>query len=336
MPIAQQQLIEVLADGCFHSGDELGKRWAVSRAAISKAIAKLVHLGLEVHSVRGKGYRLNDKLVLLSQEQILGALEQSSRHAIAQFSIFPVIDSTNNFLLEQITPTFQLPQGSYHVCLSEMQTAGRGRRGRQWVSPYGHNLYLSLLTTFHAGTKATEGLSLVVSVALVRTLATFGIQAAVKWPNDVLVGLYKLAGILIEMRGDPLGTCHLVIGIGVNIKLSKEQLQSIEQPTVTLVELGFSLERRNVLVADLIQTLFVVIEEFSAVGFTRFREEWEMADITRNRAVVVRARDAVHGIGGGVDETGALVLNTAAGIKHINSGDVSLRLCDQELGAGSL
>jgi BirA family transcriptional regulator, biotin operon repressor / biotin---[acetyl-CoA-carboxylase] ligase len=336
MPIAQQQLIEVLADGCFHSGDELGKRWAVSRAAISKAISKLAHLGLDVHSVRGKGYRLNDKLVLLSKEKILSALEQKSRHAIAQFSIFPVIDSTNNFLLEQITPAFQLSQGRYQICLSEMQTAGRGRRGRQWVSPYGHNIYLSCLTAFHSGTKATEGLSLVVSVALVRTLAKFGIQSAVKWPNDVLVGRYKLAGILIEMRGDPLGACYLVIGVGLNLKLSKEQRQRIEQPAITLLDLGFPLEKRNALVAELIQTLLVIIEEFAVVGFTGFRQEWEAADITRNREVVVSARDAVHGIGGGVDEAGALVLNTANGVKHINSGDVSLRLCDLDLSVGTL
>src|SRR5688500_16624778 len=214
MIISRIELIRILSDGAFHSGEDLARHFGVARASVSKAMAKLSSYGLDIHSVRGKGYRLSNKLVLLDKEQILGCLSSASQASIEELTIFDSIDSTNTYLLKQIHPQLRLQNGKCRICLSEMQTAGRGRRGRQWISPFGYNIYLSLLKEFSAGAKSLDGLSLVVSLAILRALQKWGISGlGLKWPNDLMVNQKKIAGVLLEMSGDTVGTCHVVIGL---------------------------------------------------------------------------------------------------------------------------
>jgi BirA family biotin operon repressor/biotin-[acetyl-CoA-carboxylase] ligase len=328
MIISRFELIKILADGAFHSGEDLARHFGVTRASVSKAMGRLELYGLDVHSVRGKGYRLSDRLVLLNKEKILALLPDPAKSSIEQLDIFDSIDSTNTHLLNQVRSELRLPKAQCRICLSEMQTAGRGRRGRNWVSPFGHNIYLSMLREFPSGAKSLDGLSLVVSLILLKTLQRYGIQdLGLKWPNDLVVNRRKLAGVLLELSGDTLGACHVVIGAGLNVKLLTADMRDVTQPWITLLELGFQLERRNQLVASLIEDLVAGVDKFQKFGFPAFLDEWSAYDVTKGQQVeIVTSIDRLIGVGQGVDGSGGLLLSTNAGIQKFNTGEVSLRV----------
>ncbi|MGY8862292.1 MAG: biotin--[acetyl-CoA-carboxylase] ligase, partial [Pseudomonadales bacterium] len=233
------QLLHLLADGQFHSGTDLGQHLNMSRAAVWKQLKGVEALGVKLHRVRGRGYRISGGLDLLDVEAIQRQL--------------PVLDPTFNVQLQMSLPSTnqtlmqRQQQQSIHaeVILAEVQTSGRGRLGRHWQSPFGQNIALSLGWSFVGGAAALEGLSLVVGVALAQALGDLGVhQVQLKWPNDVLVGGKKLAGILLEMRGDATGPCNVVIGIGLNVHLTHDD--AIDQPWVSLAQLGYRLSRNDI------------------------------------------------------------------------------------------
>ena len=187
----RQTLITLLSDGQFHSGEQLGEQLGISRAAVSKHMAALKELGLDLFSLTGKGYRLAVPMALYDEAQLQALAPMAPVHC------FPVIDSTNQYLLERVN---QLSSGE--SCLAECQTAGRGRRGKPWVSPFGCQLILSMYWRLEQGMAAAMGLSLAVGVAVVQALESLGYPGVeLKWPNDLYYQGRKLAGILVEMSG---------------------------------------------------------------------------------------------------------------------------------------
>ncbi|MGB1091882.1 MAG: biotin--[acetyl-CoA-carboxylase] ligase, partial [Oceanobacter sp.] len=201
------QILTLLADGRFHSGDDLGAELGVSRAAVWKHIKKLEELDVPISSVKGKGYRLHDDIELLDPDVIRAQLS----HRLDRLDTLLTVDSTNTYLLEQAADHM----GKRFAALAEMQTGGRGRRGRHWVSPFGKNIYLSLLVTLPGEVGQQFGLSLVTAIAVEQALTKQGIDGiSLKWPNDVYLNGRKLAGILLEARQSQPGFCQVVIGIG--------------------------------------------------------------------------------------------------------------------------
>lgn len=327
----QWPLLEILADGRFHSGDELGRALGVSRAAIWKAVRGLQALNLDVHSVKGKGHRLAAPLELLRRDAVLAELDAAARTALQDLEILLDVDSTNSHLMRRAQEGALAP-GLARACLAEQQSAGRGRRGRRWVSPFGRNMYLSLLRQFTTGAVGLEGLSLVVAVALVRALREAGVEGlALKWPNDVLWGRRKLAGILLEMSGDVTGDCQVVIGIGLNIDSDPGAMTEVEQPWADLRAVAPALPGRNRLVGLVLKQLLAALREFETGGFAAFRDEWEALDAYRGLPVDVRQGAAgeggsTSGVALGVDAQGALRLDTGNGVRIFSGGEVSLRL----------
>jgi BirA family biotin operon repressor/biotin-[acetyl-CoA-carboxylase] ligase len=327
--ISLQALLAVLADGCFHSGQELGEILGVSRAAVWKQLQKLEPLGIRLQSVKGKGYCLEGGLELLSASSIVAGLDPLARQLLAQLDIHPVIDSTNAQALRD-----GLTCGSGYTCLAEFQTAGRGRRGRTWVSPFGKNIYLSLLWTFDGGAAELEGLSLAIGVTIAEVLQRLGVSdIQLKWPNDVLWRKRKLAGILLEMTGDPAGVCQVVVGIGVNVAMPAEAADSIDQPWVDmrsiLNELNLPAESlgRNQLVAALLSELLPLLSRYQLDRFASYRMRWETLNAYAGKTVEVRmANSEVVGELLGVNEAGALRLQTAAGEQLFYGGEISLRV----------
>lgn len=329
MALSSLQLVAALADGQFHTGDALGLRFGVSKGGIWKAMRKLEGLGLDVHSVRGKGYRLSEPLTLLNAEHIRANLPPSRRAELSGLELLPQVDSTNAHLLRQAQAgVLDLAQGQCHACLAESQTAGKGRRGRQWVSPFGHNLYLSLVRQYNSGATALDGLSLVVGLATVTALADLGYRGMqLKWPNDVLLGERKLAGILLEISGDINGLCHVVIGVGVNLKSAPEAMAAVDQPWIALDAAGYRHGQRNILAAAILNKLLTALHLFDHQGFAPFQTRWRDYDLTRGRELILHTpRDAVRGVGQGVTEQGALQVATAEGLRVFHGGEVSLRL----------
>lgn len=311
-------LIRLLADGQFHSGEKLGLALGMSRAGVAKQIKIIQQWGLDLYSVQGKGYCLAAPIELLDSKRITELVN------CPLLELIPVIDSTNQYLLNQVG---QLPSGA--VCLAEYQQAGRGRRGRQWQSPFGSNLYLSTYWRLEAGVAAAMGLSLVVGVAIAETLQQFGApDIRVKWPNDLYYHDQKLAGILVEMTGKAGDAAHLVIGMGLNIAMPTVATDMIDQAWTNLSAACTSLPSRNVLAATLIDRIHQTLNEYEEVGLRGFVERWNKIDNFLNRPVkLLIGERVVEGIARGINEQGALLLETDNGITAYVGGEISLRGC---------
>jgi len=322
--ILAQMILAKLADGEFHSGPALGRATGRTRTAVWKAIQSLQNTGLEIYCVRGKGYRLAKPVELLNSERILSSLSDGTRQTVQQLDVYHEIDSTNACLLEVAK------QGniSGHVCIAECQRAGRGRRGRQWVSPLGGNLYLSLLWRFNAGATALGGLSLAIAVAVMRALRDIGLDSVqLKWPNDICVDGQKLAGILLELVGETAGPCAVVMGVGLNIRIPVEEMATVKQPWTDLESVMGKTVSRNGLAASLLHHLLCAVESFERQGLTPFMQEWTQRDILAGNEITLDLPTGrLRGVARGVDENGALLLARNGELQRYHSGEVSVRL----------
>ncbi len=214
------------------------------------------------------------------------------------------------------------------VCTAEQQTAGRGRRGRQWVSPFASNLYLSLVWEFNQGAAALEGMSLAVGVAVARALATCGIPPVqLKWPNDVLFEGSKLGGILLEMTGDAAGACQVVVGVGLNVSMPQASAAAIDQAWTDIETIaGGEHPGRNALLAAILNELLPLVAGFERQGFAHWRQDWQALDAYCGASVVLNTGGAqVAGVARGVDERGALQLETTTGVQSVYGGEISMR-----------
>ena len=318
-----KKLLLLLADNETHSGEEIAQLLGVTRAAIWKQIRKIINLGFDVESLHGQGYRLTQKLDLLRDEFLCNEL---NKRFDLKGEIFWEIDSTNNELLRRV----QLDKSLALNCIvAETQTAGRGRRGKKWVSPLGKNLYFSLSCTFDTGIVAIEGLSLVIGIALTEALRSLGFERVqLKWPNDILCDGKKLGGILLDIVGEPNGICHVIIGIGINVYKADLINASIDQPWTTLDEImpDADLDRTGLLL-HFIKAIMSNIEIFHAEGFSPFHQMWESYDGCAGKEVVISHGSQIEfGVEDGITPAGELILKTAHGRKTFMNGEVSLRV----------
>lgn len=321
--LSLDSLIAILADGEFHSGVELGESQSVSRTAIWKSLQKLQELGIPVETVKGKGYRIPGGINLLRPAELETALPPDVRSGIDQLTVLTSTDSTNAWLLQQAQ---EHGIGRCRVCMAEYQSAGRGRRGRNWISPFGQNIYLSIGYTLDAGFAALEGLSLAVGVMVVEALAPYRIPGLqLKWPNDIWVGGRKLGGVLIELSGEQSGPCHVIIGLGLNVFMERGEGAAIEQAWTTLSEETDVPIERNQLAARLVEALVRGMALFEREGFALFRERWQQLDALRDRVVTLSGVQGKEGICRGIGRFGHLLLETPSGIEEIAAGEVSLR-----------
>ncbi|AZF49946.1 MULTISPECIES: bifunctional biotin--[acetyl-CoA-carboxylase] ligase/biotin operon repressor BirA [unclassified Pseudomonas] len=313
-------LLELLKDGRFHSGEALGAALGVSRSAVWKQLQLLeAELNLPIHKVRGKGYQLASPLVFLNAEEITRSVPSLPW----PIHIHDSIDSTNAEALRLVGAAQAAPV----LVLAEQQTAGRGRRGRKWVSPFAQNIYYSLVLRIEDGLGQLEGLSLVVGLAVIQALRESGVQGAVlKWPNDVLVGQKKIAGILLELVGDPADICHVVVGIGINVNMQKAEVD--QQWTSVQLETGSAADR-NALVAQVSLQLQRYLDRHRESGFSALQEEWESNHAWQGRAVsLIAGVSRIDGVVLGVDRQGALRLSVDGVEKTYSGGELSLRLRD--------
>lgn len=314
-------LLRQLADGEFHSGESLARQFEVTRTTVHNALQDVAQYGLLLHRVRGRGYQLVAPFEWLDVGQIEAQLDEARGHL--HIDILDHATSSNALLLQRAG------QGavSGSVLAVEWQSAGRGRLGRTWQSGLGDALTFSVLWRFDRGLAALSGLSLAVGIAMVRALHELGVQGvSLKWPNDVLLNEGKLAGILLEAQGDMLGPSAVVIGIGLNLRLSPQARERIDQTVSDLSALEPSPGRNQVLAVSL-KHLLRVLREFAQYNFVQLREEWERYHRFQQRDVKVSLPDGtiVSGRVLGVTDEGALRLETERGERIFNSGEVSLR-----------
>ncbi|WP_017901520.1 bifunctional biotin--[acetyl-CoA-carboxylase] ligase/biotin operon repressor BirA [Pseudomonas asplenii] len=314
-------LLKLLKDGRFHSGEALGAALGVSRSAVWKQLQQLeAELGLTIHKVRGRGYQLASPLVLLDEQ----AIAATGSVPAWPVRIYDTIDSTNAEALRLVEQGVPAP----FIVVAERQTSGRGRRGRQWVSPFAENIYYSLLLRIDGGMRQLEGLSLVVGLAVLHALREHGLPGAgLKWPNDVLVGRKKIAGILLELVGDPADVCHVVLGVGINANM--QVAEQIDQPwTSVRAEVGRPLDR-NRLISSLGKKLQEYLERHREAGFAAIQAEWEQNHLWQGREVsLVAGVNSIDGTVLGIDRQGALRLSVDGVERVFSGGELSLRLRD--------
>lgn len=315
-------VLELLADGRFHSGQALARALGVTRASVWHATRALEARGLELYRVRGRGYRLAAPITLLEGAEIERRLgEHAARFAL---EIVDCVGSTNTALLERAAAG--APHGA--VLAAEWQTAGRGRLGRAWYAELGAALTFSLLWRFERGASALSGLSLAVGVAIARALRPLGARAiALKWPNDVLWRGGKLGGILVELAGDALGPTAAVIGVGLNVRLSQAARARIGCAAADLEAACGRAPDRNELLARLLVELARVLDAFAREGFAPLRAEWQRLHAHQGRRVALLLPDGTlrRGRARGVAEDGGFLLQTRAGMRRFYSGEISLR-----------
>jgi BirA family biotin operon repressor/biotin-[acetyl-CoA-carboxylase] ligase len=321
-----QRLFAALADGALHSGEALAAQLGVTRSAIWKGIEQLRRLGLAIQARRHHGYRLAHAVPPLEALAITRQVPLALRPLLHGIEVRWSIASTNSELLART----ELPAGQCDVLLAEHQSAGRGRRARQWFAAPGSSLCLSVGWLFPVLPADSGALSLAVGVAVLRALRTLPAgPLQLKWPNDLISAGRKVGGILIELRAEAGGPAYVVIGIGLNVALPSAVSGEIEASgtaPIDLAGLGVASVDRNQLAGLIIGELLACLQQFEREGFAPFSTEWQAADALAGQLVTVTGPGiAYSGRAAGIEPDGALRLQTAAGVVRVVSGEVSLR-----------
>ena len=323
----EEFLLKQLSSSEFKGGDELGQKLGISRVAVSKHMSSLRKKGLPLISLPGKGYSLEEGIVLLDQEKILELIESKRRAQIAAIHIHQELDSTNQWLLDQ---EFQLNQAV--VCVAESQLSGRGRRQREWYSSPYRNLMYSMAWRFSNWPSSLPAISLVAGLVVAEALKICGVpEVQIKWPNDIYLKGKKLGGLLVSAKGEASGACDLVIGIGINHHILETEGKSIDQDWIDLRRENYFLDR-NRLAALITEGFIDLLPEFEQKGFAPFRDVWNRRGIFLNRRVRVFSSEngesqELIGVCKGVDDEGVLQIETDDGVSiAVRDADLSMRL----------
>jgi BirA family biotin operon repressor/biotin-[acetyl-CoA-carboxylase] ligase len=314
-----QRLLSLLADGQYRSGSSLVASLGISSPLLRKSLDELRALGVSIESSRGRGYRISGGLDLLNEHLISTELAPLNYDRI---DVLKTVDSTN-----RVAQT-HMSDGSRQVLVAaEYQGEGRGRRGRQWVSPYAANLYLSLGYRFKGGAASLQGLSLAVGLAVQQTLASLGVTGVqLKWPNDLLLEKRKLGGVLIELAGDLSGECSVVIGVGLNVKMPGGVKSSIDQEWADLGNHMTGALTRSQLLIEIVRSLTQLLNEFEGKGFSEYAQHWQAVHAFQDHSVrLLMGHAEVEGICRGVDAKGEVLVEVEGKLNSYPAGEISLR-----------
>ena len=324
----RQRLLAMLADGSFYFGQQLAKKLKISRGGIWKLMNSLKALGIDVESVARQGYRFPRAVDLLDKDSIADTLPAPTRASMERCDVLLTVDSTNRFVADLPPPQ----PGHFQLCTAEVQNAGRGRRGRTWVAPFGSGVCMSVGWQFGEAPPTFSALSLAVGVAVVKGFQRIGIAGVgLKWPNDLQWQGRKLGGILIEMRGESAGPAQVIIGIGINMNMPAATRMHLAEHQAALIADIHEIMReqtptRNVLIGAVTAELLEMLQTFTTHGFAPFQEQWQQLDTLANAAVkVISGSQTTFGTARGVESDGTLLVDVEGELRRFVSGEVSLR-----------
>lgn len=317
-----KNIVKTLNDGQCHSGASLGDALNISRNAVWKQINQLTKYGIEVESIQSTGYRLKQPLILLDSKQIkkyITATEEGIK--LNKLDILGSIPSTNDYF-RTLPPTTGL-----HACFAEHQTAGRGRFGRHWHSPFGANIFFSCRWTVEQDVSDFSGFSLMISLAVIDALNQFGVSdLQVKWPNDIIWQGKKLAGILVEMQAESNGITQVIIGIGINVNMGAHASNEIHQPWASVDTILGQPQDRNQLAGLLLSQLMQKLAIFSQQGFNYFHPLWSKYDALAGKKIGLKVgKKTIYGIAQGVNTQGYLLVEDNDHVVHAcSSGETTI------------
>ena len=318
--ITTYPLLKILADGQAHEASTLQRALDEIGCNLAEQLALIDSMRLGVIKSQ-HGYRLKMPLDLLDECVLRQSLDTAVDH-VSTLEIALSCDSTNRVLIHR-SRDFRI-HGS--ALFAEQQTQGRGRLGRAWVSPFGHNIYLSLGWHFANGARALQGLSLAVGVAVADAIkACTGLDAQLKWPNDIYLEGKKCGGILIDMTGDPAGDTAVVIGVGLNVGMPVDQAAEIDQPWCDIRAVASQPVSRSELAGRLLAELVTLAMDYERTGFMSWHARWSERDYLLGKPVAIDSLVKVEGVGAGINDEGALLIRTSAGLEAVFGGEATLR-----------
>jgi BirA family transcriptional regulator, biotin operon repressor / biotin---[acetyl-CoA-carboxylase] ligase len=322
MSLSRVALLRALDERAPKSASALAEALGATAAEVRRAVDSLRELGCEIAAVPGKGFRIATTFEALDAQIIRAGL--ANNVPALELALFEEIDSTNAFLLREAAAD----ANSGLACIAEIQTTGRGRRGRTWFAVPGASLAFSLLWRFEQPLDFLAGLSLAAGVAVVRILRRQGAEEVrLKWPNDVVHRHHKLGGILVETQGGGSAPSTAVIGIGLNLRLPQDIRARIDQAVTDVASVVPAIPVRSELAALLLRELAVVLAQFAGEGFGGISAEWAALHAYQGQAVQMHFADnrKISGQVTGVAADGALLVDTGAGAQKFYSGEISLR-----------
>lgn len=322
---SQEKILCLLQNGKYHSAASVSNKLDIQLSVVQKYLVQLEDSGVLTSVHETNEFKLLENLDLLSARRITNYLSLDSNMPCFEIKVFQSLDSTNKYAREQA----EAKTNSGLVVLAEQQTAGRGRRGKRWVSPFASNIYMSIVWDFFRGAKSIQGLSLAVGVGVRRALLQLDIKdVKLKWPNDIFVNNRKLGGILVEIIGDPNNACTVVVGIGLNVTMPESQAVEIDQDWIDLSQISDANISRDQLSAKIIGNIFEVLKDFDEIGFSAYLSEWQSADFLKNKTCMINmSNDSITGTVLGVDNSGALRMRLLSGEeKRFLGGEISVRI----------
>lgn len=317
------QLIELLQQHRVLPIEEIARRFSVEYDTAYQWIDSLIQFDDLITIQEGDKIALNKSLDLLKHESIKLNLDDNIMQCIAELSIHTSLASTNEFLRKKL-----YSGAGTLLCLAEHQTFGRGRRGKKWISPFGQNIYLSILTRCRTPNKSLGAVSLIVGLGVVEALQTLGVDGLkIKWPNDIYWQDQKLAGILIEAKEIRENFGDLVIGVGLNVNMDKINASVINQAWTALNQILDKEIYRNVVAAKLIQHIMLYVQAFEEKGFDAFINQWQDVDYLLGKEVRVNGiAHELNGVAKGINMQGELLVANQGKTSAVNAGEVSVRL----------
>ncbi len=319
-------LLQILRDGNYHSGTALGHKLGLTRSAIWEILKKIKKYGIDIEAKTNLGYRIPHGLELLDKNSIAKYSKNTCAFDASKILVFDELTSTNSYLAELI----KTGKSGKYACFAEHQTAGRGRLGRTWLSPFAQNIYLSLSWQFSREPHELSGLGLAAAIAIIDALKNYGIKSglSVKWPNDVLWEKQKLAGILIDLFGETHHVYNTIIGVGLNVNMTKKTGKKIDQPWCDIEKITNSIPQRNKLAGLLLTSLLATLTTYQKHGLKPFIKKWQKLDTTYGKKItLITPQQKISGTGLGINEKGYLLLKDSNNQIHsFATGEVSLRL----------
>lgn len=317
-------ILECLADGEWHSGAALASTLGLTRGTVGHHVARLRQRGWQVQGQPGTGYRICGPTEPLRRDRLETALAHV-RERVSTVELLASVDSTSDYLARRDLPG----DGRARVCMAERQTAGRGRRGRDWIAVPGGSIVLSLALSLPAAPAEIVTLGVSTAIAVAETLAATGADSVgIKWPNDIEIDGAKLGGILIDISGSPAGPTRAVIGIGLNYHLPSLAGRGLDREVTDLVHACRQpVPPRELIAGHIVAAVLDACDHLVGEGFEAYRQRWIDLDVLAGQAVRVTPESGppVEGRAAGIDADGALLVGTSDGEKRFFAGDVRVR-----------
>lgn len=319
----KRKLIEILADGRFHSGSEVGEQLGVSRAAVWKQVKRLEQYGLVIHAVPGKGYQIPGGLDLLDKELIVQSLDPQLLATLQGFNITEAADSLVDSVAEQLRH-----QGNpgFYVCLAESRILSREKYGRSACTTYAAYASFAIGARLRLNEVVLHGLGPAAAVAIRDVLGVHG--CLIKWPGELRVSGKSLGQVRVELREQQAGYVDVLIDADVRIKSLSFLMASPSNPVISLEGALRMPVDRNQMIGKLLSALAaLVVSTQSADGVAQYLARWQSLDLLNDRQISMSVDGRqVEGFARGLDGNGFLRIETDRGVEAFEMGDVELKI----------